>query len=265
MKKSVFFIFVVFCLLSSVCRPLKAGTFRVIVACNTGDDRIGNSCSMDMRHINQLLSDLSRAANIRYEIKTFSGSTCTRDAVSEYISNLPVDSDDVVLFYYSGHGTHAVNNQEDPFPQMCMNTNVQSLFYPVSNLKRQIAAKQPRLMLIFTDCCNKEQEGVSVKPFFDILLEGKQYDVDAIRKLLFGYSGSVTMTSSKLGQYSFCDIRRGGYFTNRFVDAMNAVSQGYLDPDWSLICKKIRDRVSAIEYRDGMKQEPYYEINISSK
>ncbi|WP_366144106.1 caspase family protein [uncultured Bacteroides sp.] len=75
-----------------------------------------------------------------------------------------INPQDVVFFYYSGHGTRSMHDKSD-YPQMCLGLSVnrQSEMISVEGLDREIAKKKPRLRLTISDCCNSVGENVSPK------------------------------------------------------------------------------------------------------
>lgn len=246
----------------------SAQTFHAIIACNTTDAKIGPGMVSDMNHMNNMVQTIQAMLDCESDLMVFDGKTCTKANITNYINNLEVGRDDVILFFYSGHGTHAARNAEDPWPQMCMNTSIESLFMPVMSVDKLLANKQPKLRIILTDCCNVEDSRVSVKPKLTQLsgpTSLKDFNTDAIKKLFLGNKGKVMMTSSKLGQYShscnYYDI--GSIFTNYVIEAFDEIGQG-ISPTWEAYCKAVHDMTLAHEFENkSIKQEPYYMVSVN--
>lgn len=239
-----------------------AQTVHAIIACNTIDSSIGVGMSSDMKNMRNAIQIVVSTLDCEYEEKVFDGPICTKENVTNYINSMDVErGQDVIVFFYGGHGTHAMNNASDPWPQMCMNTNIESLFMPMASVEKLLSAKQPKLFIILTNCCNKEQSGVSVKPLYAQSTGPtmqSDYNVRAFKKLFLDAKGKVMMTSSKLGQYSWCGSN-GGLFTNYFLDVLDAVGTNKLDADWETVCKATHDKTLACNsLPGGAKQEPYY-------
>lgn len=243
-----------------------AQTVHAIIACNTIDKSIGAGMTSDMKNMRNAIQIIVSTLDCEYEEKIFDGSVCTKEDVTNYINNMDVERDDVVIFFYGGHGTHAMNNTSDPWPQMCMNTNIESLFMPVASVEKMLSAKQPKLRIILTNCCNKEQAGVSIKPLYAQSAGPtmqSEYNAESFKKLFLDSKGKVMMTSSKLGQYSWCGIN-GGLFTNYLLDVLDSVGKGRLNADWETVCKATHDNTFACNsLPDGAKQEPYYIVKIN--
>ncbi len=258
-----FFVVVLFFTLSG--SRVVAQTLHAIVACNTIDGSIGRGMVSDMRNMSNAIQTIAKIMNCDFEMEVFDGRICTKANITNYIKELEVESDDVVMFFYGGHGTHAYNNSSDPWPQMCMNTNIESMFMPVASVEKLIAAKNPRLRIIITNCCNKEQGGVSIKPLFAqstgaTMLSG--YDASTFKKLFFESKGKVMMTSSKLGQYSWCN-ENGGVFTNDFIEVLDAVGKRRISDDWESVCNATKGKTFSKVFNDGVKQEPYYQVSVN--
>lgn len=238
-----------------------AQTIHAIIACNTIDNSIGVGMTSDMRNMRNAIQIIVSTLDCEYEEQVFDGPVCTKENVTNYINNMVVERNDVIIFFYGGHGTHAMNNANDPWPQMCMNTNIESLFMPVASLDKLISAKQPKLSIIITNCCNKEQAGVSVKPLYAQSAGPtmqSDYNSAVFKKLFLDSKGKVMMTSSKLGQYSWCGPN-GGLFTNYLLDVLDAVGMNKLNADWETICEATHDKTLACNsLPGGAKQEPYY-------
>lgn len=243
-----------------------AQTVHAIIACNTIDSSIGVGMMSDMKNVRNAIQIIVSTLDCEYEEQVFDGPVCTKENVAKYINNMDVQRDDVVIFFYGGHGTHAMDNTNDPWPQMCMNTNIESLFMPVASVDRLLSAKQPKLRIILTNCCNKEQSGVSVKPLYAQSTGAtmqSDYNSAAFKKLFLESKGKVMMTSSKLGQYSWCGMN-GGLFTNYLLDVLDAVGKNKLNADWKTVCEVTHDKTLACNsLPGGAKQEPYYLVKTN--
>ncbi|MDO4158904.1 MAG: caspase family protein [Prevotellaceae bacterium] len=243
-----------------------AQTVHAIIACNTIDSKIGTGMSSDMKNMRNAIQIIVSTLDCEYEEKVFDGPICTRENVTNYINNMDVERDDVIIFFYGGHGTHAMNNTNDPWPQMCMNTNIESLYMPVASVERLLSAKQPKLRIILTNCCNMEETGVSVKPLYAQSTGPtmqSDYNSAAFKKLFLDSKGKIMMTSSKLGQYSWCS-NNGGLFTNYLLDVLDAVGMGKLNADWNTVCEMTHDKTLACNtLPGGAKQEPYYIVKTN--
>lgn len=251
-----------------IATSVQAQTFHAIIACNTTDASIGPGMISDMNHMNNMVQTIQAILDCESDLKIFDGNTCTRANITNYINNMEVGRDDVILFFYSGHGTHAAGNAEDPWPQMCMNTGIESLFMPVISVDKLLANKQPKLRIILTDCCNVEDSRVSIKPKL-AQLSGptslKDFNTSAIKKLFLENKGKVIMTSSKLGQYSHsCNYNdMGSIFTNYVIEAFDGIGQE-VSPTWDAYCKAVHDMTLAYEFEDkSTKQEPYYMVSVN--
>lgn len=81
---------------------------------------------------------------------------------------------------------------------------------------------------------------------------------------LFNAKGRVMSTSSKLGQYSWCNPY-GGLFTNQFWAAMQKLGEGKINPDWESLLNEASAELT-IRTNDGtVKQNPYYKTYLNGK
>ena len=258
---------IIFALLQTVLLCANAQTFHAIVFCNTSDRSIGESMSVELANVSRNLGVLERLLEDDYlfEITRIDGPNCTGANLRQIINAMEVGPDDVVFTFYGGHGSHAPNNAEDPWPQYCMNTGDQSKWIPMAQVEKWIAQKNPRLRIIMSNCCNKEQEGVTIKPMWANDERATRLDglnANAFRKL-FSSKGCVMSTSSKLGQYSWCN-QYGGLFTNQFWAAMQQLGEGKIQPDWNSLLRVASADLYANTENGRVTQTPYYKVSLSN-
>ncbi len=247
---------------------VQAQKLHVIVFCDTNDEVIGENKESERKiTMNEMQSIACCLEEFGYdsEFTECYGNNCNKLNLMNVINNLSVGPDDVVFFYYGGHGTRASNNEIDKFPQMCLGEKNQENFVPTTLVKNIIMKKNPRLAVILTACCNKESEGITIK---SLVAESESYtketelDKDAFKKLFLESTGVVVMTSSKSGQYSYSK-KEGGIFCLTFWIVMEYVGKRELASDWNVICETIKQSVAQVplKTKDGIVyQEPYYEI-----
>lgn len=242
---------------------LNAQTFHLILFCNTIDEKIGASCEKDHNLVYQEASTIADYLNYDIKYYDYYGQNCSRENLLGLLADLNCAANDIVLFYYSGHGVHAA---ADPgsFPQMCLKYSgyQQDKFVPVRTVKEALDKKNAQLSIILTDCCNNIADWVTAKGYFEGMgkaSEIKEVEAKYYRQLFSQQKGSVVITGSKKGQYSLCN-KNGGFFTLSFFAAMDQVGLGKIAPDWNQVAKSLTAATLNIT---GNRQEPFGSINVS--
>ena len=183
------------------------------------------------------------------------------------LNELNCGTNDVVFFYYSGHGAHSAQQMGEKFPQLCMkynSTQYQNEFVSVKTIDEIITKKSPRLNLIITDCCNNVISNLLPRM---VVSEMKGATIvsntssERLKKLFLYSRGKVKITSSKLKQQSAGNKEYGGLFTNALIDVLAEVEDGKLEPDWYKIAAATKTLVLNWSQRE---QEPDDEISVSS-
>lgn len=236
----------------------KAQRLHKIIFGHTTDGSIGTSVQIDMERASNEIDEI--AAFIDYEVVPYFyvGNDCSKENLENVLTNLSVSNNDVVIFYYSGHGGHSQGGLNDPWPQMCLNQpQIQSRYYPLRKVIETITAKRPHFSLILSDCCNKIDEtgSVTVKSVIKGVKESTTIDEKTKKNyidLFTHYSGVLPVTSSKLDQYSLGDDVDGGLFSKSFFDALYEGVSG-TSVTWQSIMDNTKE--FTLSSTDG-KQEP---------
>lgn len=171
--------------------------------------------------------------------------TCKRE-----VANLSVGPNDVVVFYYIGHGGRSINDKTQ-WPQMCLGQNYDNKFIPLEWVHNTIKGKNPRLTVTIGMCCNSYVRGLSAKsaPAFtpnygNIYMSQSQ--IDTLAKLFADYKGDIILSSSTPGQTSGCL-----WLNDKVIDAFTAclvvttedMMNGEVAAEWSSFFGKIKDLV----------------------
>ncbi len=141
------------------------------------------------------------------------GSNCNPYKCKSAVQNLNVASDDIVIFYYIGHGGRSVSvsDREHPWPKMWLGQDDPSKMIDLGWVHDQLKAKNPRLLLTIGMCCNVKQNlPTSNTPSFS--QSYGSYEMSAaerehIKKVFQNTCGNMIATSASPGQSS-----RGGSF-----------------------------------------------------
>lgn len=268
--KQIFRYFLVIILLVFSSAYCNSQTMHAIVFCNTIDESIGQSMSIELKNMTNQVRLLNNLIDYDMDIHVLDGNNCTRNNLKLVIDQLDVDENDIIFTFYGGHGSHAENNESDPWPQYCMNTGFenQSNWVPMALLAKWVKAKNPRLAVIISNCCNVVQKGTTIKPLW--AMGGDYTKLDGIDvnkyKQLFGAKGIVMVTSSKVPEPSWCCVPDGGLFTCDFIQTLKMVGTGAVSPDWNAVLQKTYELCSSRNIIDvnGQyhKQHPYFEVNL---
>lgn len=213
--------------------------------------------------INAALAEKGYKSNIQDYYDTQMSPHSCKSAVE----NLQCGPDDIIVFYYIGHGTHA-KDESNPYPQMLLGCNwdEESKFIPLNWVHQQLKGKNARLAVTIGMCCNTVQ-GATAKegPTFKVNY-GNTYltetEKNAIQKMFLQHEGDFILSSASVGQSSI-----GGmippfgamdFFTAILVrNFENYAYEGNLD--WNVLFNDVREMID--RYTRG-EQTPIFESNI---
>lgn len=203
------------------------------------------------------------------------GSKTSPENCKSIINDLQCDNEDIVVFYYVGHGTE--NTSTSKFPLMLMaQTNVNK-FIPLTWVHETLKKKGARLTISIGMCCNARQGAPGrIAPTFSINYGNTYIDQGMsknIKKLFLNYRGDLIVTSASPNESSWAcgsNIGPTDYFTLNLLAYFNNVLPDDNNPSWETILTEIKNAVYedvkndvAIQNRfPGSTQTPIWENNL---
>ncbi|GAB4426186.1 MAG: hypothetical protein OHK0011_07650 [Turneriella sp.] len=233
--------------------PVAAASLRVLIVADTNDRSIGKSVVADVNNFEAFARQIASRTGLTLDMKTIKGRDLKAKNITNAVNGLQADSDDTVIFYYSGHG----------FRTQKVKTRWPLLYIPDAGQNGidfqwvidTINAKNPRMLLAISDSCNNyidvPQAGINSRA---MLADSDE----AWRKLFVEYSGRIHASGSTVGQMSFGQDGVGGAFTSRFLSLVRAEVKK-ADPDWDHIMQ-LATRQIYIGSPQQKTQDPQYEM-----
>ena len=225
-----------------------------------------NKSKEDMR---TELKTIASSLHINYEEVIGSDALFNAQYLMDEISRLNPGSDDIVFFYYVGHG---INKPEiDPiWPQLAFATSyndISSKLISFSDITAQLEQKRPRLLIAMAEACNSTS-GRTEYYQDEILglgsLSFNQRDLERLKDLYLRSEGTVVSSSSEPGQKSYVSAE-GGYFSNSFIEVEKELTSISSEADWQTLFEKTKYRTTTLA---GMSQKnpriqvPQFKVNV---
>lgn len=268
--------FIVFILLGfTLILPTNSQTLHAIIFANTkcpgeepGSMGIGPSVTCDYQRMKIEFETMASFLNYKKDFQWYEGSPnhFCRTNLESALNNLSCGKDDIVIFYYSGHGGRSPKETQDPFPWMQLVVDPYrtpwnaSQYYSLSQVLKRIEAKQPRLSIVLGDLCNSLSNAIPQKdvPEMKGATKISKAPCDFYKDLFLKVKGSIISSSSKPGETSaaFSD---GGAFTICFTEALQIMVSNNMEPDWETLLEGTKMRTSKVTQG---KQNPIYEARL---
>ena len=261
--------------LISVGVSMHAQSIHFICFADTDDEKIGQGVSKDVNKMMNFVMTLATSLDMEERLQpaiVMMGRDCNSTNLNSIIKEFTCGPQDIVIFYYSGHGARSVNDKSD-FPQMCLGSNNQSNYVPLEHVRDAIVKKGPRLCMILGDCCNSYSR--SVLPKENVLMAASEPtrlgpEQTGLKKLFLETSGSVISSGSQKGEYSWSNSADGGYFTNGFLHEIESyTSSSRSNYDWNELMGRVRSRVvknskQALADQGNYVQTPIYKVELKT-
>ena len=247
--------FLVLCLLAF--SPVLFGqTFHALIFADTFDDGIGSSCLNDYEQVGIEMASIANATKLTFKPYHFRDFDFNKAKVLEVLNSLKCGKDDVVFFYYTGHGARAINDQSN-FPQLKLGDK-DADFLPLYKVQEIIKAKNPKFSVVLGDCCNSYVEGLSPKSISGNSTVLKNSSSSNYNSLFRNLKGNIIISSSQAGQTSAA-MDEGGAFTLCFLHELaNVVNGNGGKVSWENLLNRSKESTYNLA-----KHTPVFDIQVS--
>ena len=160
----------------------------------------------------QFVNPVNAALSGEYQtdIKDNYGDNCSPYKCKSDIQNLRCSPQDIVIFYYIGHGgrSYRTDANQHPWPKMWFSQDDPDKMIDLGWVHDQLKAKNPRMLLTIGMCCNGRQNlpstltptfsGPEDDECYEFSPEERQY----VKNIFTNTCGSLIATSATPGQLS---------------------------------------------------------------
>ncbi len=245
-------------------------TLHLVLVSNSNDGPLGTGFFANHRKLKSLFRDVASTCNMQFDFKEVVGDDFGKIKVESTVSNLHTGANDVIVFYYSGHGFRFADQTSvwpridlrDGMSQAASMSNSLNLDFDVY---QPLAKKGARLTIVIGECCNTATGGTPTRSDPVIMSPGQNMLSAPLVKALFNKEGNILIASSSPGQPSWYYVASGGYFCNSLLDNfLNDV--GFTGNNnqvtWNkIVDDAIRDTKTKVAYDKNM-QDPLSYIEI---
>ncbi len=230
-----------------------AANLHAIIVCDTLAPGIEQSVRADLYTLKNRIKTISYFTGLELNETIFDGTSLTSNSLFTVIEQMTINPEDVVIFYYSGHGYRTESkSSENPWPTLYFSRQNRGVdFYA---LTEKITNKHPRLFISLSDCCNNiildgyiPEVGVSraLKPMAHLSYEARErFNYET---LFLSHQGTLIISSSKYGEFSW-GTRYGGLYTNAFFENLDLEVRNAQNPSWSAILERTNLDVDDVEH-----------------
>lgn len=252
MKRIVFVIMMLVCTFAS---QLEAKTIHWLTFIDTTDPNVGE---VDLNTRKILYSRWIDVVNATlkeqgYDIDVIDvyGSKTSPENCKNIVNDLDCGSDgeDIIVFYYIGHGTE--NTNTSVFPLMLMAQSNPNKFIPLEWVHDTLRKKGARFTLTIGMCCNARQGAPGkIAPSFSVNYGNAYVDSnmsESIKKMFLNYKGDLIVASASPAESSWaCNSNIGptDFFTlNLLIQFVNELPEKS-NPDWLSMLEQVKTSVS---------------------
>jgi hypothetical protein len=206
---------------------IRGAKLHLISVTNTLDSAIGKTCAIDNEATKKLFSTIATVLQIPFNAKEVTGAGFNKKNVLEAVNAIMPGENDIIVFYYSGHGFSKKNNSLlFPFLDLRTDYKKQKIADEELNIEevyKMIKGKKGRVKLVLSDCCNW---GETVRSIISPNIPGTRGSVLKLNpancQALFMSPEPVSylMTAASKGEVSAGTMSKGGFFTSQFRESL---------------------------------------------
>lgn len=240
----------------------EAANLVSIMVADTKDSSIGSSVAKDLENMRSQALKIAKYTKLNLKEHNLSGSKTKLAPLKEILKTVEVGKNDVVLFFYAGHGFHLKSKKNStPWPSMHFSLTGES--YDYETVIKTLQKKSPRLLVTVADTCNglTGREAVFVTRQETITQETDALLRKNYKRLFVEVSGEIKIASSTVGESAWGGSK-GGVFTLAFLKNLDEAVLSKKAVSWDTILEKASVITIEKAHKSKAKQHPYYEIAL---
>jgi len=182
--------------------------------------------------------------------------------------------EDIVVFYYSGHGFSKAMDEMHKYPYLDLRSDPHKQDWQVENINvenifNNIRAKGARLNLVLSDCCNNDPNSVNNVGVSIARTRGSAmtWSLDNCKSLFMNPKPvSILATAADKGQEASGTNDDGGFFSNYFVTSMqDHFSKFKANVGWANILEDAKKQTTTYVIKTCTRgeicaQDPFYKV-----
>ncbi len=244
--------------------PIANSTIHFILFTDTDDSRVGTSCEETNRYFqNNFVPKLQRYTGMNVETYYNSGSgNFTVSKLNSIISNLSTRSNDVIFFYYAGHG---YNRDYSDYPTITLGMSGEPIAQrrkDLISIYNSLKQKNHRLLVVMAEACNKVYARRNDMRTSQVVGNYNLEEDESLhfKELFVNSSGNYLMSSSSKNQLSHLATGQPGFFTCGFRDAFAYYTDVRYSgvTTWEKVFNKTKNNTYKSAQEIGEIQEPQW-------
>lgn len=241
-----------------------------IVVANTLDENIGKEDIIDNKAVMNELNSIVKALGIEHSIQNITGKKMfDKEYVASRINAINPGPDDIVLFWYSGHGFRW-DNQKDQYPCFAMadeDDDLETHYIAASDVYNTIVGKGARLNLVFADCCNSKIGANKPRGAGNtVSSRSSSASLDRLKDLFLHSEGSTLVAAAKPGEYASAISDYGSALTQAVLASLRSeVSSDRKDEtSWTRIVNSALSSAQKMSEEVGGSQHGIKKMDVKS-
>jgi len=237
----------------------------MFIVADTEHSNIG--AKHDYPFMKQKAKYYARVANLQLKTYYFEKKHTNQYTLNNRIKNMSCGSDDVIWFYYTGHGISTARNTRFPSFIIKPSGNLVAgsvIEFSLEKIHEMFKRKNPRLLITMYDCCNFHNFTNQSLPLVPRTEPNTQEKANFL-KLFRCSKGEIKVASNTNGyhKWSYGNAQIGGIFTGNFISSLEKlVKKSGSGCSWGRILKETKSAVEITANADDKHQIPDYDINI---
>jgi hypothetical protein len=244
-------------------RYAPAQTLHAILVADTQDPTLSTACQRDVATMRQRVARIAAATGYPLREWVLTGPNFSPERLDAVLRDLDIAPDDVLFFYYTGHGYHA-SPRAGQFPVLLLEKNrARSEQNPaLQRVHETLRAKKPRLCVTLGDCCNhvvRNLRGVTKKA--PPRAQSEEALVAAYRALFVDAAGDVLIASSQPPESASAHPDSGSFYTRSFDEALELAGNSPPTATWAGVLRAAQSRL--VRYPATQRKQSIYELNVT--
>lgn len=238
----------------------RAQTVHALLVADTRDPLLHRACARDVEAMHRQAGQVATALGYRLAEQRLVDGNFSRKNLDAALRSLAPGPDDVLLFYYSGHG-YNLRDRADRFPILLLEKKPSNAAKNpgLGAIHKLLKAKKARLCVTLGDCCNNlvtlTRGMVRKKPTPPGLTDSLNA---AYRRLFLKTRGDVLIASSAPPQQACAHPDSGSFYTRAFDEALGALRSP--DASWPTLLRDAQTRLN--RHAATRAQQSLYAVNV---